>query len=103
VEHLSEQEMMNTSLELVSAGTKRKGEVQQSYVVAVGPGFEPAKWGFGVGDRVMVVGTYNPVPVPADNGRELGIVEPHNIRGVLVEEPKCCCGDSGECCNCECE
>ena len=85
VEHLTDQEMLNTKLELVSP-ERKKGDIQQSYVLSAGPGFKPDDWGFGVGDRVMVVGTYNPVPVRSANDRELGIVEPHNIRGVLVEE-----------------
>ena len=86
VEHLTEQEMLGTTLHIAGKGKSTAGDVQQSYVVAVGPGFKPADWGFDVGDRVLVVGSYNPVPYTEEGGRERGIVEPHNVRGVLLEE-----------------
>jgi hypothetical protein len=86
VEHLTEQEMLGTKLEIVGVSKGKTVEVQQSYVVAVGPSFNSTTWGFGVGDRVMVVGSYNPVPVKSVAERELGIVEPSSVRGVLIEE-----------------
>jgi co-chaperonin GroES (HSP10) len=85
VEHLTDQEMLGTKLAIVGKGKNKSADVQQSYVVAVGPNFKEETWGFKVGDRVMVVGSYNPVPVRSVNDRELGIVEPHNVRGVLIE------------------
>lgn len=89
LEHLTDQEMMGTSLTL--PGKSKAVEVQQSYVRATGPSFDPTKWGYNIGDRVLVVGSYNPVPTsccPANmpTGREYGIVEPHAVRGMLVEE-----------------
>jgi len=91
VEHLTENEMLNTSLSL--PGKPAKKDVQQSYVLDYGPGFDPKSWGFDKGDRVIVVGTYNPVPVIEGRDRELGIVEPHNIRAKLIEEKNAgCCG-----------
>jgi len=84
VEHLTDNEMLGTTLHLPD-GTNQSAEVQQSYVLAVGPGFEKGNWGFGVGDRVMVVGSYNPVPKFDESTREKGIIEPHNVRAVLEE------------------
>jgi hypothetical protein len=87
VEHLSDNEMLGTSLKL--PGKSTSAEVQQSYILEVGPQLDIEKWGFKVGDRVLVVGSYNPVPKLAgtsEDCRELGLVEAHNIRGVLQEQ-----------------
>jgi hypothetical protein len=63
-----------------------RGDVQQSIVLDVGPAFNTETWGFKAGDRVMVVGSYNPVPkFKEDQEREMGIVEPHNVRAVLIQ------------------
>lgn len=86
VEHLTDQEIMGTSM--ILPGKSKGVEVQQSVVLAVGPAFDTSKWGFNVGDRVLVVGSYNPVPNYGElkEGRERGIVEPHAVRGVLKED-----------------
>ena len=97
VEHLSDNEMLGTSLKL--PGKSKSVDVQQSYVLALGPALDPTKMGFKVGDRVMVVGSYNPVPKlvgESDDIREKGIVEPHNIRAVLEEAKEDCA------CDCDC-
>ena len=61
VEHLTDNEMMGTALALPGK-SRTAGEIQQSYVLAIGPMLDQEKWGFKVGDRVMVQGSYNPVP-----------------------------------------
>ena len=89
VEHLNDNEMLGTTLTLPGKSKTLAGEMQQSYILAIGPMLDVEKWGFKVGDRVLVQGTYNPVPKlegEDDKTREKGIVEPHNIRGVLVEQ-----------------
>lgn len=86
VEHLTDNEMLGTTLKLPGKAAGGN-DVQQSIVLDYGPGFDPKGWGFDKGDRVMVVGSYNPVPkFSTDQAREMGIVEPHNVRGVLIEE-----------------
>jgi hypothetical protein len=87
VEHLTDNEMMDTNLLLPNSKESGSGAVQQSIVLDYGPSFDPEKWGYDKGDRVMVVGSYNPVPKINDNQtREMGIIEPHNVRAVLLEE-----------------
>jgi hypothetical protein len=99
VEHLTDNEMMGTSLHLPGK-SKSGGEVQQSIILDYGPSFDPKSWGFDKGDRIMVVGSYNPVPNFGEGQvREMGIVEPTNVRGVLLEEAEeSCCTKSGGCC-----
>ena len=84
VEHLTDNEMLGTSLHLPES-TAGTAEVQQSIVLAVGPRFSTENWGFDVGDRVMVIGSYNPVPKYGAEDREKGIIEPHTVRAVLVQ------------------
>ena len=89
VEHLTDNEQMGTSMILPGKAKSVDGEMQQSYILAIGPMLDAEKWGFKVGDRVMVQGTYNPVPRfdgEDEKGREKGLVEPHNIRGILIEK-----------------
>jgi len=86
VEHLTDNEMLGTSLAL-PGGKSGNNSVQQSIVLDYGPGFDPKSWGYDKGDRVMVVGSYNPVPKFSDSQeREMGIIEPHNVRAVLLQE-----------------
>lgn len=82
IENLSAQETYGTKLHLEGA----KVETPQAIVLAIGPAVDAAKYGFSVGDRVVVQGTCVPVP---GNGKNLALVEPHTIKGVIVveEEP----------------
>lgn len=83
VEMLSAQESMNTVL-VVGENAKAP---PQGYIVDIGPALEADKWGIKVGDRVLLQGTYVPVPLPKGNRtRELGIVQAHDIKCVLQEE-----------------
>ena len=88
VEHLTDNEMLGTTM--ILPGGKTSGhEVQQSIVLDYGPSFDPKTWGYDKGDRVMVVGSYNPVPkISDDQVREMGIIEPHNVRAVLLQAPE---------------
>jgi co-chaperonin GroES (HSP10) len=58
----------------------------QGYIIDIGPSLDSEKWGIKKGDRVLLQGTYVPVPGHQDNGRELGIVQPHDIKCILLEE-----------------
>jgi len=81
-EELTRKEMLGTKLVLSGEGKK---ETPQGYIIAVGPAVGK-DWGFAVGDRVIVVGQYVPVPeMDGRNGRKLGLCEPHAIKAVLVE------------------
>ncbi len=58
----------------------------QGYIVDIGPMVETDKYGFKVGDRVLLQGKYVPIPlVKGVNDRELGVVMPHDIKCVLEE------------------
>ncbi len=59
---------------------------KQGYILAMGPSLKPEECGFKVGDRVMLQGQYIPVPNYDNAGRKKGVVEIHNIKGVLLEE-----------------
>lgn len=82
VEMLTPQEAMGTKLAL---GVNAKPSAPQGYIVDIGPAIKADEWGIKVGDRVLLQGTY--VPVPYSNGqREFGVVMPHDIKCVLQED-----------------
>jgi co-chaperonin GroES (HSP10) len=84
VEMLTAQESLGT---VFIVGENAKAP-PQGYVVDIGPALEADKWGIKVGDRVLLQGSYVPVPIPKANrsNRELGIVQAHDIKCVLQEE-----------------
>lgn len=94
LEMLSPQEAAGSALVTVGKST-------QGRIIDIGPALraEIDKYGFAVGDRVLLQGSFVPVPsFPGGDTRELVIVDPHMIQCVLVEEPeteKKCCG--GKC------
>jgi hypothetical protein len=79
VERLSNKEAQGTRLTI-------QGESEQGFVVDVGPALEKEKWGINVGDRVLLQGTFVPVPKIGEGTRNLAIADPHSIKCVLVEE-----------------
>lgn len=85
IENLTAQEMSGGS---VIVGDDSDVGTPQAYILAIGPGMNPDdnKLGFKVGDRVIVVGKYTPVPKPAGQKRELGIIDYTNIKAVIEEE-----------------
>lgn len=95
LEMLSPEEAAGSALVTVGKST-------QGRILDVGPGLkaEIEKYGFNTGSRVLLQGTFVPVPkFPDGDNRELVIVDPHMIQCVLVEEPeKKCCG-GGKCKN----
>lgn len=58
----------------------------QAYVLALGPKLASEDVGLKVGDRVMLQGSYVPIPNFDGNKRQRGVVELHNVKAVLVEE-----------------
>lgn len=94
LEMLSPEEAAGSALVTVGKST-------QGRVIDIGPGLkaEIDKYGFNVGSRVLLQGTFVPVPsFPGGDSRELVVVDPHMIQCVLVEEEKKCCG-GGKCKN----
>jgi hypothetical protein len=72
------------------------GKSTQGRIIDIGPALrtEIDKYGFAVGQRVLLQGTNVPVPkFPGGDSRELVVVDPHTIKCILVEE---CCG-GGKC------
>jgi hypothetical protein len=84
VEMLNNDELLGTNLYV---GEKTDVGCPQGYVRAFGPKLTAADAGFEVGSRVVLQGSYVPVPnVQGGSNRKKGIVELHNIKAVLVEE-----------------
>jgi len=83
VEMLTPNELLNTKLTLT--GSDAKGIAPQAYILAIGPGVPIDQYGFKVGDRVLLQGTYVPVPELDEADRKCGLVEPHNIKATLIE------------------
>lgn len=81
VEHLTAQEILGTTLEV---GDATQVGSPQAYIAKLGPNV-PEDAGLEVGARVLLQGTYVPVPHYGDTKRERGLVEIHNIKAVLVE------------------
>lgn len=82
VEMLNAEEALGTSLALAK-GTAVGAP--QAYVLAFGPSVNP-ECGVKVGDRVMLQGTYVPVPNYDHSERQKGVVELHNIKAIFEEE-----------------
>ncbi len=82
VEMLTAQESMSTKLQM--PGNAKAPP--QGYIIDIGPMVDAEKFGFKLSDRVLLQGTYIPVPnYRISNERELGIVSPHDIKCILVE------------------
>lgn len=81
VEFLSAQEALGTKLHV---SEETKVGAPQGYVLALGPQIDE-KWGISVGDRVICSGNFTPCP-EVKNDRMLGLVEPHVVKGVLIED-----------------
>jgi len=82
IEHLKADERMGTNL-YVSDDADVDG-APQAYIVELGPKLEE-DCGLKVGDRVFVQGTFIPVINTDGTDRERGIVEIHNIKGIIEE------------------
>lgn len=80
VEHLTEQETVSDKIILKSGNDKSK----QAYIVKIGPEV-PKEKGFKVGDRLLLQGSYVPVPKFDNRERELGIIELINVKAILRE------------------
>jgi co-chaperonin GroES (HSP10) len=83
IEILSEGEAIGTNLH-VTKGTQVGAP--QAYIVSVGAGVKLEDCGFKIGDRVVVQGTFVPLPNYDKHDRMRGIVELHNLKCVLLEE-----------------
>jgi hypothetical protein len=86
VELLTPQEIMGTSLHINSESKTLNG-APQAYVLEVGPAVDP-NWGIRTGQRVVLQGTFVPLPEAASLGshRPKATVDPHTIKAILVEE-----------------
>lgn len=82
-EKLTAQELQSSTLHIPDSAVA--GGPPQGYILKIGPKTVPEEWGFKVGDRVVLIGNYTPVPTQAGN-REWGVIEPHQIKAVLVED-----------------
>jgi hypothetical protein len=83
VERLTPQEQSGAKTIQIMENAKQDG-APQGYVLDLGPKVEG--WGFEVGDRVVLTGNYTPLPeVEGKNGRDLILVEPHQVKAILVE------------------
>lgn len=83
VEILTEQEMMGTNL---IVGNKHDMKIPlQGYIKAVGPKFKSEDWGFDVGNRVLISGAGVPSPNFDNSHRDKFLLEPHAVKGVVVE------------------
>ena len=81
VEMLNANEILGTKLTVKD--TANVG-APQAYVIEVGPKLDKDA-GVKAGDRVLLQGTYVPVPKLAGDTRSRGIVELHNVKAVLEE------------------
>ena len=95
VEKLTQNELLGTKIHI--PGATDSDVIQQGYILSHGPALDPEKYGFKIGDRVMLVGKgANPLPkIEEERDRELNLVEPTVIRCVLEEAaPACTCTET---------
>lgn len=73
------------------------GKSTQGRIVEIGPALKPEDWGIAKGNRVLLQGTFVPVPrFPGDDLRELVVVDAHMIKCILEEENEEC--EKAKCC-----
>jgi co-chaperonin GroES (HSP10) len=82
VDLLNPDEILGTTLYIKD---DTKAGAPQGYVLAFGPKLDMKDMGLKVGDRVLLQGTFVPVPDFGDAKRQKGIVELHNIKAVFEE------------------
>ena len=82
VELLTAQEALGTNMHVTD-----QAEVgsPQAYITAFGPGLKVEEVGLKIGDRVLLQGTFVPVPKYDNNPRRRGLLEIHNVKAVLEE------------------
>ena len=78
--------MAETSLQLPESYVTSEEGAPQGFIRGVGKKITTDDWGFELGDRVVLSGNYTPLPeVTTESERPLILVEPHQIKAVLVE------------------
>jgi co-chaperonin GroES (HSP10) len=82
IELLTAQEALGTNF---IVGDQSEVGSPQAYVLDFGPGLKDVDVSVKVGDRVLLQGSYVPVPKFDDNPRKRGLVELHGIKAVLEE------------------
>jgi len=86
VERIGDKELMkNTALEMPESYIAAQQGAPQGFIRGVGVKTVPNDWGFDLGDRVVLSGSFTPLPeIQNDAGRQMILVEPHQIKAVLV-------------------
>jgi hypothetical protein len=84
VELLTSQELLGTSM-IVNDNTAANAGAPQGYVLKLGPTLNADNWGIKVGSRVLLQGSFVPVPKYNDNKRSQGLVEIHAVKALLEE------------------
>lgn len=82
IELLTAQEALGTNM---IVGDQAEVGSPQAYVLAFGPGLSEVDTAVKVGDRVLLQGSYVPVPKFDQSPRRRGLVELHGIKAILEE------------------
>jgi hypothetical protein len=87
VELLSPEDILGPqSIHIPDSGKIVQG-APQGYIRAIGPVVKKDDWGFNIGDRVVLQGSFVPLPeAVCQNGRMMSVVEPHVIKARLIEQ-----------------
>ena len=94
VENLTEQELTSSVITLSGKQNGYSAGTNQAYILALGSSV-PEDCGLHVGQRVLLQGSFNPVPTPETARRGRGVVEIHMIKAILEEESKITCCKAG--------
>jgi co-chaperonin GroES (HSP10) len=82
VELLTPQEVLGTGM---IVGDQAEVGSPQAYILDFGPSLKAEEAGLQIGNRVLLQGSYVPVPKFDDNARRRGLVELHGVKAVLEE------------------
>lgn len=90
VEIFTEEEVSDSSIIMPDVAKNRAGVggAPQGRILDIGPGI-PKEAGIKVGDRVLLQGSFVPLPKltdQRDGDRERALIEIHTIKGLLLEE-----------------
>jgi hypothetical protein len=83
IELLTAQEVFGTSMIL---GDQSEVGSPQAYIVDFAPALKGIDIGLQIGDRVLLQGSYVPIPKYDEHPRKRGLVEMHGIKAILLEE-----------------
>ena len=83
-EEIGEAELLGTTIELVTDKNSKQQVPHEAFILDIGPMVDKEKYGYDIGDRVVVNGAFSEMPKATwKNGRKIGSIDPGGIKAKL--------------------